>query len=103
MIIRMTRADVGLDGHRHQVDWPGQSTLVDVLLEAAIFLLQLLYLLLQHAVLITLLLIRTDAVRAKNRVIAQQNGNRNGNRRPYPATLFQQNPLRWKDLTLQTR
>ena len=33
---RMARADVDLDGQRHRVDWPRQSTLVDVMLAAGI-------------------------------------------------------------------
>ena len=33
---RMTRADVKLDGRRHQIDWPRQYTLVDVMLAAGI-------------------------------------------------------------------
>jgi len=32
----MSLADVELDGQRHRVDWPRQSTLVDVLLDAGI-------------------------------------------------------------------
>lgn len=32
----MSIADVELDGQRHRVDWPRQSTLVDVLLDAGI-------------------------------------------------------------------
>jgi ferredoxin len=32
----MARADVDLDGLRHRVDWPRQSTLVDVMLAAGI-------------------------------------------------------------------
>jgi ferredoxin len=33
---RMSLADVELDGQRHRVEWPRQSTLVDVLLAAGI-------------------------------------------------------------------
>jgi 3-ketosteroid 9alpha-monooxygenase subunit B len=32
----MARADVELDGKLHRIDWPAQSTLVDVLLAAGI-------------------------------------------------------------------
>ena len=32
----MPLAEVDLDGQRHRVDWPRQSTLVDVLLDAGI-------------------------------------------------------------------
>ena len=32
----MARADVNLDGKLHRIDWPPQSTLVDVLLAAGI-------------------------------------------------------------------
>ncbi|HYZ67815.1 MAG TPA: 2Fe-2S iron-sulfur cluster binding domain-containing protein [Mycobacterium sp.] len=32
----MPLAEVDIDGQRHQVDWPHQSTLVDVLLDAGI-------------------------------------------------------------------
>jgi len=32
----MPLAEVDLDGHRHRVEWPSQSTLVDVLIDAGI-------------------------------------------------------------------
>ncbi len=32
----MARAEVDLDGHRHHIEWPPGSTLVDVLLAAGI-------------------------------------------------------------------
>jgi 3-ketosteroid 9alpha-monooxygenase subunit B len=32
----MARADVDLDGQLHRIDWPPQSTLVDVLLAAGV-------------------------------------------------------------------
>lgn len=35
-LIRMARADVDFDGQLHTIDWPPQSTLVDVLLAAGI-------------------------------------------------------------------
>jgi len=33
---RMAKADVDLDGQLHTIDWPPQSTLIDVLLAAGI-------------------------------------------------------------------
>jgi ferredoxin len=35
-LTRMPSADVDLDGQRHRVEWPRQSTLVDVMLAAGI-------------------------------------------------------------------